>query len=73
MRVVAIQEPSQLTICCDWAQIDDKLLQNADLVQKMISENPFPPPSDAALDAPAPTDADHDVSAQSLHRVTLRY
>jgi hypothetical protein len=24
----------------------------------MIDENPFPPPPDAALDAPAPTDAD---------------
>lgn len=57
---------------CDCEQIDEKLLQNADLVQKMIDENPFPPPPDAALDAPAPTDADHDVSTDSSRRVTLR-
>lgn len=47
-------------------QIDEKLLKNVELVQQMIEQNPFPPPEDAALDAPAPTDADHDVRATSF-------
>lgn len=32
----------------------------------MIDVNPFPPPPDAALDAPAPTEADHEVPPPSL-------
>jgi len=43
------------------AQIDDRLTVNAALVQRMADANPFPPPPDAALDAPAPTEADHEV------------
>lgn len=34
---------------------------NAELVQRMINVNPFPAPEDAALDAPAPTESDHEV------------
>ncbi|GEM09728.1 UPF0586 protein C9orf41-like protein [Rhodotorula toruloides] len=41
-------------------EVDEKLQVNAELVQRMIEANPFPPPEDAALDAPAPTDADHE-------------
>lgn len=43
------------------AQIDGRLTVNAALVQRMADANPFPPPPDAALDAPAPTEADHEV------------
>ncbi|GAA5945999.1 hypothetical protein JCM3775_003613, partial [Rhodotorula graminis] len=41
-------------------EIDDKIAVNAHLVQLMADSNPFPPPPDAALDAPAPTEADHE-------------
>lgn len=43
------------------AQVDEKLEVNANLVKMMIENNPFPPPEDAALDAQAPTDGDHEV------------
>ncbi|GAA6015119.1 hypothetical protein JCM8202_004886 [Rhodotorula sphaerocarpa] len=49
-------------------EIDEKLLKNAELVQQMIEQNPFPPPEDAALDAPAPTDADHDRLRSTLRQ-----
>ncbi|CEQ39662.1 SPOSA6832_01221, partial [Sporobolomyces salmonicolor] len=42
------------------AEVDAKLQFNADLVRRMIDCNPFPPPGDAALSAPAPTEADHE-------------
>jgi len=42
-------------------QVDEKLEVNATLVKLMIDNNPFPPPEDAALDASAPTEGDHDV------------
>ncbi|TNY18323.1 N2227-domain-containing protein [Rhodotorula diobovata] len=49
-------------------QVDDKLAVNALLVERMIDVNPFPPPPDAALDAPAPTEADHERLRSTLRQ-----
>ncbi|BGO99784.1 hypothetical protein NBRC10513v2_004011 [Rhodotorula toruloides] len=49
-------------------EVDEKLQVNAELVQRMIEANPFPPPEDAALDAPAPTDADHERLRSTLRQ-----
>ncbi|GAA6001344.1 hypothetical protein JCM10207_006617 [Rhodosporidiobolus poonsookiae] len=50
------------------AQVDEKLEENAAFVQRMIDVNPFPPPEDAALDAPAPTEADHERLRSTLRQ-----
>ncbi|GAA5916907.1 hypothetical protein JCM8208_005481 [Rhodotorula glutinis] len=49
-------------------EIDDKLTINAHLVELMADANPFPPPDDAALDAPAPTEADHERLRSTLRQ-----
>ncbi|GAA5918889.1 hypothetical protein JCM1841_006662 [Sporobolomyces salmonicolor] len=50
------------------AEVDAKLQFNADLVRRMIDCNPFPPPGDAALSAPAPTEADHERLRSTLRQ-----
>ncbi|GAA6003773.1 uncharacterized protein JCM10292_003369 [Rhodotorula paludigena] len=49
-------------------QVDEKLMVNAELVQRMIDVNPFPAPEDAALDAPAPTESDHERLRSTLRQ-----
>ncbi|GAA6061368.1 hypothetical protein JCM10212_005822 [Sporobolomyces blumeae] len=49
-------------------EVDEKLQVNADLVVRMIEQNPFPPPQDAALSAPAPTEADHERLRSTLRQ-----
>ncbi|GAA5820698.1 hypothetical protein JCM3770_001457 [Rhodotorula araucariae] len=49
-------------------QVDERLSINAELVQSMVDANPFPPPPDAALDAPAPTEADHERLRSTLRQ-----
>ncbi|GJN90547.1 hypothetical protein Rhopal_003559-T1 [Rhodotorula paludigena] len=49
-------------------QVDEKLMVNAELVQRMINVNPFPAPEDAALDAPAPTESDHERLRSTLRQ-----
>ncbi|GAA5857102.1 hypothetical protein JCM9279_001783 [Rhodotorula babjevae] len=50
------------------ADVDARLATNAELVQRMADTNPFPPPTDAALDAPAPTEADHERLRSTLRQ-----
>ncbi|GAA5886031.1 hypothetical protein JCM6882_004240 [Rhodosporidiobolus microsporus] len=49
-------------------EVDEKLQVNADLVRRMIDTNPFPPPEDAALDALAPTESDHERLRSTLRQ-----
>ncbi|GAA5820008.1 hypothetical protein JCM11251_005445 [Rhodosporidiobolus azoricus] len=49
-------------------EVDEKLEVNAALVRRMIDANPFPPPEDAALDALAPTESDHERLRSTLRQ-----
>ncbi|BGP16379.1 hypothetical protein JCM10213_004922 [Rhodosporidiobolus nylandii] len=49
-------------------QVDEKLEVNAELVRRMVEVNPFPPPDDAALDAAAPTESDHERLRSTLRQ-----
>ncbi|GAA6038143.1 hypothetical protein JCM8097_005756 [Rhodosporidiobolus ruineniae] len=48
--------------------VDERIQVNAQFVAKCIENNPFPPPEDAALDAPAPTEADHERLRSTLRQ-----
>ncbi|GAA5983692.1 hypothetical protein JCM11641_000935 [Rhodosporidiobolus odoratus] len=50
------------------SEVDEKLQVNAELIRRMIEVNPFPPPEDAALDAAAPTEADHERLRSTLRQ-----
>lgn len=49
-------------------QVDDALIRNAHFVHKIAESNAYPPPDDAALSAPAPTEADHDRLRSTLRQ-----
>lgn len=50
------------------SQVDDALIRNARFVHKIAESNAYPPPDDAALSAPAPTEADHDRLRSTLRQ-----
>ncbi|GAA5850583.1 hypothetical protein JCM8547_001920 [Rhodosporidiobolus lusitaniae] len=49
-------------------EVDEKLEVNAEFVRKVIEQNPFPPPEDAALDAKAPGEGDHERLRSTLRQ-----
>jgi len=65
------REPRLTTTTTDPSQVDACLELNATFVSSLIASNPFPPPEDAALDAAAPGEGDHEVRSPSCSSSSL--